>query len=75
MGKPILRTGRMSSIVIIERDDLMCKEWLAAAGYSVREAASAGTANHADLVIVSLSVPRRACPRRAPSHRQAVHAR
>jgi DNA-binding response OmpR family regulator len=68
----------MSSIVIIERDDLMCsliKQWLAAAGYSEREAASAGTANHADLVIVSLSVPRRACPRRAPSHRQAVHAR
>jgi CheY-like chemotaxis protein len=53
----------MSSIVIIEGDDLMCsliKEWLAAAGYSVREAASAGAANHVDLVIVNLSMPRRA---------------
>lgn len=54
----------MSSIVIIEGDDLMCsliKEWLAAAGYSVREAASAGAAaNHGDLVIVDLSMPRRA---------------
>jgi CheY-like chemotaxis protein len=51
----------MSSIVIIEEDDLMrglLAEWLTGAGYAVRErgAAPAG----ADLVIVDLYMPRQA---------------
>jgi CheY-like chemotaxis protein len=54
----------MSSIVIIEDDDLMrelLKEWLTAAGYCVRDdAASRGTGGDADLVIVDLYMPRQA---------------
>jgi DNA-binding response OmpR family regulator len=51
----------MSSIVIIEEDDLMrglLTEWLTGAGYAVRErgAAPAG----ADLVVVDLYMPRQA---------------
>ena len=55
----------MSSIVIIEDDDLMrglLTEWLTGAGYAVRErglrAAQAGEG--ADLVIVDLYMPRQA---------------
>ncbi len=59
--QPIDRLRPMSSIVIIEEDDLMrglLTEWLTGAGYAVREggAALAG----ADLVIVDLYMPRQA---------------
>ena len=55
----------MSSIVIIEEDDLMrglLTEWLTGAGYAVR-ARALGTAPEGkgvDLVIVDLYMPRRA---------------
>jgi CheY-like chemotaxis protein len=52
----------MSSIVIIEDDDLMrdlLKEWLTGAGYSVRESTSLSRpVGDADLVIVDLYMPR-----------------
>jgi DNA-binding response OmpR family regulator len=55
----------MSSIVIIEEDDLMrglLTEWLTAAGYAVRERSLHGapTGESADLVIVDLYMPRQA---------------
>jgi CheY-like chemotaxis protein len=52
----------MTSIVIIEEDDLMrelLQEWLTAEGYSVREATRSDAApGDADLVIVDLYMPR-----------------
>jgi DNA-binding response OmpR family regulator len=53
----------MSSIVIIEEDDLMrglLTEWLTAAGYAVREPGQRGApaGEGADLVIVNLYMPR-----------------
>jgi len=53
----------MSSIVIIEEDQLMrglLVEWLSAEGYSVRAAAPGSTqaANKVDLVIVDVVMPR-----------------
>src|SRR5258708_14221324 len=63
--QPVDRLRPMSSIVILEEDDLMrglLTEWLTGAGYAVRErglrAAPAGEG--ADLVIVDLSMPRQA---------------
>jgi CheY-like chemotaxis protein len=55
----------MSSIVIIEEDDLMrglLKEWLTAAGYAVRERSLRGApaGEGADLLIVDLYMPRQA---------------
>jgi DNA-binding response OmpR family regulator len=55
----------MSSIVIIEEDDLMrglLTEWLTAAGYAVlgRTPRAPAPANGADLVIVDLFMPRQA---------------
>jgi DNA-binding response OmpR family regulator len=55
----------MSSIVIIEKDDLMrglLMEWLSAAGYAVRERSldEAPAGEGADLVIVDLYMPRQA---------------
>jgi CheY-like chemotaxis protein len=55
----------MSSIVIIEDDDLMrglLTEWLTGAGYAVRERGlrAAPTGEGADLVIVDLYMPRQA---------------
>jgi len=55
----------MSSIVIIEEDDLMrglLTEWLTAAGYAVHRQASRASAPgwRADLVIVDLFMPRHA---------------
>jgi DNA-binding response OmpR family regulator len=55
----------MSSIVIIEEDDLMrglLKEWLTAAGYGVRERRlhEPPAGERADLVIVDLYMPRQA---------------
>lgn len=49
----------MSGIVIYEDDDLMCallQEWLRTAGYRVRAEAPSGST--ADLVIVSICMPR-----------------
>jgi len=59
------RLGPMSSIVIIEEDDLMrglLTEWLTAAGYAVfgRLPRAAAPARSADLVIVDLYMPRQA---------------
>jgi DNA-binding response OmpR family regulator len=56
--------GPMSSIVIIEEDDLMrglLTEWLTAAGYAVLgRAPRAAAGRSADLVIVDLYMPRQA---------------
>jgi DNA-binding response OmpR family regulator len=51
----------MSSIVIYERDDLMyalLREWLGAAGYSVKDAPSPpGSDLRVDLVILGIPIP------------------
>jgi CheY-like chemotaxis protein len=56
----------MTSIVIIEEDDLMREllhEWLTAEGYSVRDRTrSDAGCGYADLVIVDLYMPRRTGP-------------
>src|SRR5712664_3647347 len=61
--QPVDRLGPMSSIVLIEEDDLMrglLTEWLTAAGYAVRERClrQAPAGESADLVIVDLYMPR-----------------
>ncbi len=66
----------MSSIVIIEEDDLMrglLTEWLTAAGYAVFGQAprAAAPGNGADLVIVDLYMPRQAGPDIVRSVQQA----
>jgi CheY-like chemotaxis protein len=58
----------MSDIVIYEENDLMCallSEWLSEAGYRVRAAASnqVQPGGRADLVIVSVYMPKHAGPR------------
>jgi len=61
----------MSGIVIYEEDDLMCallEEWLRAAGYRVHAGKPNGGA--ADLVIVSLYMPKHAGAKRV----QEIHA-
>lgn len=66
----------MSSIVIYEVDDLMrglLQEWLTDAGYHVRAVAPSGPAPHAaaDLVIVSIGMPKHAGSRAADKIRAA----
>jgi DNA-binding response OmpR family regulator len=63
--RPVDRLEPMSSIVLIEEDDLMrglLMEWLTAAGYAVRERGlrEAPAGESADLVIVDLYMPRQA---------------
>src|SRR5882672_6098310 len=63
--QPVDRLRPMSSIVILEEDDLMrglLTEWLTGAGYAVRERdlRAACAAERADLVIVDLYMPRQA---------------
>jgi DNA-binding response OmpR family regulator len=67
-SKAFLRIGTVSSIVIYEEDDLMqalLKEWLSQAGYRVlangaRGANGANGEDAADLVIVSVYMPKQA---------------
>jgi DNA-binding response OmpR family regulator len=63
----------MSGIVIYEEDDLMCallEEWLRASGYRVRAGTPSG--GTADLVIVSLYMPKHAGAQRVQEI-QAAH--
>jgi DNA-binding response OmpR family regulator len=66
----------MSTIMIYEADDLMralLQEWLAGAGYRVRAAAPCDPPPHvaADLVIVSIGMPKQAGSRVADKIRAA----